>query len=1329
MSRQTLLLSAFLPLDLRRALARGEALPELQEGTALFADVSGFTPLMEHLVQTLGPRQGAEELTLLLNELFTHLVDQVHRHGGSVIAFGGDALTCWFWGDVAATAPRAAACACQLLRLVEEVGAERAAHIPAALSMHVGLASGRVRRLRAGGPPHGFLDVLAGAVLERMGQAERRAGAGQAVADHVTAQHLPAEALQPLESDFVLLGQPAALPSLPPVQVSFPLLPDARVRPWLAGPLYRRLQAGEFTAELRRVSSIFVQFSGLDYEQDPQVGQKLQEYIRLVQETASRFEGYLAMASCGDKGSLLHILFGAPLAHEDDARRAVDFALTLQEAAKALAFIRQQRMGVSMGQVYAGVLGSPRRCTYTVLGDEVNVSARLMETAAAGQILVSKRVQEATAAQFSYRPLGQATLKGKEQPIPIFEPAWAKKQPAPPPPTERLIGREGERRVIASLLDILASGRGHLLQITGEAGVGKSALLRELLRQAQERGWPTLVGACLSYGRQTPYLPWRTVIGQLCELAPEMSSEQQIARLEEATRRLPDPPGQQGYWQARFPLLAEAMGLAAPDTPLTRTLEGELRRDNTFQVMEALVRQATAAAPTVVALEDAYWADELSLTLAARIGQGLADVPLLLVLVQRPFAEPATEALLALREIPHQTTLALGVLGQEMALELARERLDATALPPALETLLHERARGNPFFIEEMVRAIEEGGYLRRRGSQVELTDDWKSFELPDTIEGVVQARLDRLREEERLTLKVASVIGRTFQQRLLADVHPSRPGEGILTAQLAALNRANFTQVEEGPPAWLYAFRHPILHEVTYGTLLFAQRRRLHGAIGAALERWHADDITRGLDLLAYHYSRSEEREKALHYLQLAGDKARREYAPQSALDYYNQALERVEPQEQERRYDLLAGRERIYDLRGERSAQERDLEEMSRLAEMLGDRRRQVEVLNRRARLAVDTGAFEAAREAAGKAASMAKAAGFGEGAADAEKTRGIIHGILGEYEEALAAFTRAQETYRAAQNQQGEASCLINLGLVHLYQGRAEQARDDHSQALALARALGNRLQETQALINLGMAELYLGVYEEALHCYQQALSLAREIGSTTEEELALNNLGFLSIMLGDQQAAAACHRQALHLARKSGDREGEAINLGNLGLLAACRGEWEEGDALIEQALELYRSIGHRHGEASVLHDRGVTSFWAQMWQRARASLTQALELRQEIEETDNALVTRAWLALVCAVQGDQEAACAHLAETLAQLESGSYRGDSPEQEIWWAIYRAQTICGEESRAHQALARAYRLVQEQAGRIQDPSLKRSFLERVLVNREIVQAWEKR
>ncbi len=1322
-------IQAYLPLDRRRALSRGTPLPEHSWGSLLFADLSGFTPLMEQLSARLGAQQGAEEMTHLLNALFTPLIEQVHGHGGSIVAFAGDALTCWFPGMLEEAAPRAAASALAMQHHVSSFGPAETAGGAATLSMHVGIASGQLRRLCAGRPPHGLYDVLAGAAVDRMAQAQEQAPSGAVVVDAFTAEYLSPQIQHPLAEGFVLLsGIPIRAP-LPPTDPSaaLPELPLKEVRRWLAEPLYRRLETGRggFSAELRLVTSLFVQFTGLDYEGDPRVGEKLQRYVTLAQERLAPYEGYLSLVTCGDKGSLLHILFGAPIAHEDDPARAVGFALEFREAAEQLAVITGQRFGISLGRVYAGILGSARRCTYTVLGDEVNVSARLMQVAEVGHILTSQRVQQATEERFFFRSLGTVQLRGKEEPTAVFEPEYALEQRAEEP-EEHLFGREQEKRFLAKLLSSVEAGSGQVLQIAGEAGVGKSALVRELFRQVQARSWIAHVGVCLSYGRSTPYLPWRVILEQVCELDPESTPAQRAARLEQAVAELPDPPERPDYWRARFPLLAEAMGLEVPDTPLTRSLEGELRRSNTFHLLEALVRHLARERPAVVVLEDAYWADELSLSLALHIARGLADIPLLLVLAFRPFSEPIPAALQALEALPLQRMLALAPLEQDSAMELAQQQLRGATLPPHLETLLQERAQGNPFFIEELLRALQEAGFLRRTGGMIELSGVWEELELPETIEGVVRARIDCLPEAERVTLKVASVIGRTFQRPLLQEVHPSRPTAATLGRQLSHLQRADFTLLEQPAPEWRYAFRQPILHEVTYETLLFAQRRQLHGAIGVILEAWHAGDLPRVLDLLAYHYARSEERAKAVHYLQQAGEKARREYANEVALGYYGQALERLLPEETGQRYDLLAGRERIYDLLGQREAQEQDLLEMGRLADELRDPRRQVEVLNRRARRAADMGAFEEGQAIDQIALATALQIGDQLGEAEAHKTLGFLQVNLGEYENAQQAFERALQIYRILENRDGESITLNNLGLLSYFRGDMEAALEFYRQSLEMIRELGNRRWEGLVLDNMGMIYLSQGYYDQARLSSEQARAIFDEIGDLPSTEIALSNIATEAMVQGDLETAQSYYHQAIELAQRLGDREGEATNLSNLGTLHIYHHQAESARRYLRTALSQFRQIGHRPGEAATLHRLGVMELRADRARAAQGVFRMALALYRQIGEAGNALVTQVWLGLACLALGESEQARSYLEDGLSQLQTEGYRGDSPEQEIWWAAFQIWQACGKRAQAGQALTRAHELVQEQAGRIGDATLRQSFLERVPINWEIIQAW---
>jgi class 3 adenylate cyclase/tetratricopeptide (TPR) repeat protein len=1217
------------------------------------------------------------------------------------------------------------ACAQAMLQQVAGFTAETPAG-PVRLAMHIGLATGPVRRFVVGRPPYGRLDVLAGATVDRMAEAQHRASTGQVVVDEATAAALPASTTCPLDEGFFLLNAVDA-PASSDDSARALSLTAPQVRPWLAETLYRRLRAGRgaLAAELRLATPIFVNVSGLDYDADPDAGQKLHQYVVQAQEELAPYEGHLVAVTCGDKGTVLYVVFGAPIAHEDDPARAVGFALALREAVQALPFVTAQRIGISLGRAYAGILGSAERCTYSALGDEVNTSARLMQAAQPGQILASGRVQDAAADRYAFRSLGRIALKGKEEAIPIFEPLAVREGRPDASAEEPLVGRAAEQQAIGGVLDQVADGQGRVLLVQGEAGVGKSALVRQLLQQVHRLGWSVQVGSCLSYGQHIPYLPWRLILEEAYRLDPAWGGAERAAHLEEVVLSLPDPAGQPGYWQARFPLLAAALGLEVPDTPLTRSLEGELRRDNTFQLLEALVRALAASGPAVVVLEDASWSDELSRQLIAYISRGLADLPLLLVLVQRP-PDRGSVAATAWQDLAHHVTMTLSPLAGPIALDLAHQRLDAATIPPELETLLLEKTQGNPFFVEELLRALQEGGYLQRIEHAVQLRGDWQALQLPDTIEGVVRARLDRLPEEAHLTLKVSSVIGRTFALPLLGEVHPGHLPARALARQLDWLEEATIVVQEEPAPRWRYAFQHPILHEVTYGTLLFAQRRQLHGEIGGVLEAWYAEDLLRVLDLLAYHYARSAAREKAVHYLQRAAEKARREYANEVALGYYNQVLERLRPEEVDLRYDLLAGRERIHDLLGEREAQEEDLLEMGRLAEALGDAGRQVEVLNRRARQAVDLGAFERSLSFCQQALALAGKTDDLPGGAEAQRIRGILHANRGEYTESGDAFHQALKCYRELGHQEGQITSLSNLGLLSHYKGELETALQFYHQALAIARDRGVRRREGALLVNIGMTYRRQGNYNQARAYCEQALNILREIGDFPSVEINLGNLGEVAMAQGDLEMARSYHQQALELARQLQDPEGEATSLVNLGLLSSYDQEWKLARNDLRAALRGFRRIGHHRGQADTLHHLGVLELAAGRPAVAAGLLRKALTLWQEVGDAGNSVASCAWLSLALLKSGEQDQARAVLGTAMEQLSAEGYGGVYPQQEVWWAAYQVLEAQGEKARAFQALEQAHRLVQEQAARIDDPARRQSFLERIPVNREIVARW---
>jgi len=930
-------LTIYLPQDRRHALGRGVMLPDRMTGSALFADISGFTPLTETLTRTLGPRHGAEELSIQLNRVYTALIAQVDRFGGTVIGFSGDAITCWFdnhsfefrvpSGRLSpqldqsdthhASALRAVTCA---LALQDAMRAFAALALPGSmvsLGLKVAVTSGPARRFLVGDPAIQWIDVLAGATVVRLAAAEHLAITGEVLADAPTATLL-ADRLQVIawRSDpstgqaFAHIG--GILPShgddrsvaslrthdteddaatkllhpAPPVALT-----DEQLRPWLLPAVYERLRAGlgEFLTELRPSVALFLRFNGLDYDADADVGTKLDAYICWVQGVLARYEGTLLQLTIGDKGSYLYAAFGAPVAHAREARRAVRAALELRTPPPDLAFAGPVQIGLSQGTARAGAYGGPTRHTYGVLGDEVNVAARLMQLAAPGEVLVGGRVHGAAVDSFAGEPLPSMTVKGKATPIPLYRPLAA--LPAPlaylqPSTVPILVGRHAERAALAAALDTLLRGAGGTLVIEGEAGIGKSQLVADLLHQAQTLDLTVLVGAGEAVEQATPYYAWRPVFQQLFGL--DVLSDDLEARRTHVLAQLANDEA----LQERAPLLNVVLALNLPETALTAPMQGQVRADNTNALLLNLLRQAAQRRPLLIVLEDVHWLDSAAWTLARRLGQ---ELPALLVLTTRPPTEPLPDAYRQLRDGTTTRWLHLAPLPAEDILALVGARLGVTSLPEPVAVLIQTKAEGNPFFSVELALALRAMRVLQiAEGTcQIRPGVDLQTVDVPDTIQGAVASRIDRLTPAQQLTLKVASVIGRVFALRTLRDVHPLDAERPRLPDQLALLARLELVLLETPEPHLAYMFKHVITQEVAYSLLAAAQRRQLHHAVAAWYERTLTEEQTTArAGLLAYHWGEAEVVDKAITYLDLAGAHALQNGIYREAAAFLRRAL-----------------------------------------------------------------------------------------------------------------------------------------------------------------------------------------------------------------------------------------------------------------------------------------------------------------------------------------------------------------------------------------------------------------------------------------------------
>jgi class 3 adenylate cyclase len=887
--------SAYIPFDRQRAIAEGTSLPTRTYGSALFADISGFTQLAEALTRTFGQARGAEELVETLDRVYDALLGEVHRFGGSVIGFSGDGVTCWFEGHENRRAVAAASAMQSAMQQFRTMVVPQGGTV--AFSVKVAVATGPIRRFLIGDPTIQLLDTLAGSTIDRLAMAGSLTGKDEVVIDEPTFKALAglAQVKEWRTRDSlrfaVIFGLNAEVQQIPVTPLDPNLLSDEQIRPWLLEPVYHRLQSGQgdFLAELRYTLSVFISFGGIDYDQDDSAGDKLNAFVFWVQKVLERYEGALLDVTIGDKGSYLYSVFGAPIAHDDDAIRALRAALDLRELPSELRQITPIKIGISQGRMRTGAYGSKQRHTYGVLGNEVNLAARLMELAAPWQILVTERVVNAGSAHYQFTPMGAILIKGKQDTVNVFQLQGRDSTRTQKPTSATMVGRLAERTLLSGKLDaLLIDKASHVIIIEGEAGIGKTRLLEQARNEAQDKAVMPLSGTGNAIEKSTPYYAWRPIFSHIFKLdtLPDDKSVRSAHVLSRLDDTLPS------HLKQLTPLIKAVIPLDFPENELTEQMTGQVRADNIQLLLLQILQNLASAGPIFLLLEDAQWFDSASWSLTRRAVTEIG--PILMVMATRPLSEPLPIEYRTLLAEASTTHIVLKPMPLDEVHAMVAQRLGVQSVPDSIAKLISERAEGNPFYAEELAYAMRDAGLIQIIGGQLQLAPnlDLHALTLPESVQDLVTSRIDRLSPAQQLTIKVASVIGRIFIYRILHDSYPINQERTTLREQLETLGRLDLTALETLEPEITYAFKHFITQEVSYSLMLFSQRRELHRAIAEWYEKYQADDLSAYYALLAHHWSNAEQPAKAIEYLEEAGEQALRNFANTEAAAFFERAL-----------------------------------------------------------------------------------------------------------------------------------------------------------------------------------------------------------------------------------------------------------------------------------------------------------------------------------------------------------------------------------------------------------------------------------------------------
>ena len=974
-----------------------------------------------------------------------------------------------------------------------------------------------------------------------------------------------------------------------------------------------------------------------------EVERVLQRIRQVALEIASRHEGVINQCS----GEQIQLVFGIPVTHEDDCRRAIRASLDLRERIRALsndllggaALDLRLHTGIDTGQVITRPAAGGDS-EYRIAGTVPQVAHGLASLASTDEVLVSPECHRLASPFFETAPGVPITLRDRALPfVPhrVFAESGlqTRLEAAEKAGLTPYTGRDAELAMMRAALDEARSGHGRVVMVTGEAGMGKSRLLHEFHQTLHDCDVQVLQGRCQSYGGGSAYLPFIDALRE--RLRPDDSTSAVRQQEQLAARVLAIAPELEEF----IPLYQHLLSIPGGEE-VSKHFQGEQFPLAMQEALAAILTLCARQRPAVLLLEDWHWVDQPSHAVLEYLGGMIPDYPLLVVVTSRP-------SLTRDWDLPgHHTTIPLRPLEASSSLAILKSVLRAERLPEALASLLHERTGGNPFFLEEICHGLLEDGTVRVARNAAVLVGSLEALELPDTVQAVIRARLDRLEPVARDVVRLASVVGREFTRRLLER---TLDGAGSLPIALQSLKSSGLIQQTHVVPDAAYRFKHNLTQEVAYASLLEHQRKALHGRVGGTIEVLHAERIEEHFERLAHHFSRAEAWPKAVHYAMRCAER-------DTALSQFAEArqiLERAQswvmrlPDDEARLgtyIQILLRQERLCETLGRRGRQQQIIDELISLLEPAGDRANLAEVYLRQGDVFTLLRRFDEAEEALNASLRIRRELRDDVGERNTTRSLGLLCWHQGRHAEALTHVERALEIDR----QRGDTVAIVedvsNMGPVLRAMGQHEDARTRLEEALSLSeRTLAmdpdprtaRELLDRQAYIlhNLGNIHRELGDDERAFAYLHRATVLTTEKRLPVKLSYHLTTIAHMALQGGKIEESLQHYRDAVELTRKARFAPGLAQSLRFLGEVLLGLDRAGESLEHFKEAATLFAQLKDRAAEALMWsrvaevherHSRNQDAIAA--WSKARSVWQRAGDAQGELEALEGlARVTR------------------------------------------------------------------------------------------------------
>ncbi len=1197
----------------------------------MFMDISGFTPITEKLM-TKG-KEGAENLSIILNTIFIPLINLIYENGGVVSAFEGDAFTIIFTEQIDMDIPynpytRALHTAVKIQRLFKQIGVQDVEGFGKfTLSVKVGISYGGVKWGIVGYEPDVSPTVcktyfFRGKAIDGCAEAEHKCEKGDIVLDKEFYSKLIStdeySSNKPntkiVEEGYYLLNIEPNTETIRNINtlmanetsINLHTLPEVSRETALNFYSRRVLEQGQ-VGEFRDVVSVFVSFK------EPAGFDELNELVGIVLKNVSSLGGYFEGLNFGDKGGNMLILFGAPVSYENNIERALNFILAIRKAYK-----ENIRAGITYGEVYSGVKGSHIRSIYGALGDIINLSARFMMKAEWGGVWISERIAKSIDFKYKVEELGAFRFKGKSNPITVFELIDSKQTSQDYVFEGKMLGRKKEFSQIWNYCTTIKEGHfGGVFYVYGEAGIGKSRLLYEIAESEHDnietfflqsdgilkKSMNPFIYFFNNYFKQSQAQTqdakreiFDEIYNNLLEVlnnAPSTQFEQKGENKENIISELVRTKS----------LIGALMGIKWEES-LYEQLGAKARFENTLDAVKTFFKASSILNPLIILLEDLHWIDEDSLKVFEILTRNIESLPIIIVASSRFYDDGTKPTFQLSSEVP-QREMILKELDSDSVYDFIALKLGYKP-DDELFRFIMDKTKGNPFYAEQFCFYLKDNNliktYIKTDASDEDKEEALtfyrfkvKTFEIPKNVNSIIVSRIDRLTKELKEAVQISSILGNEFDiniffemqdiLRKLIDYLNLVIDEEFDMWALSTMLKSNELKslLSEGEIERIwhslterkYSFNNMLLREVAYDMQPRKRLQNLHRIAGESIEKVYSGDETYYSDL-AFHYEKADISDLARKYLWKASEYASKNYKNQSAINLYDKLLRYVYNKDEEA--DICGKKGEILDLIGSWDKALKVLDRGIELSKQTGNVKKEAELKVIYGKILQERSEYSNALTMLFEARDLSKSVTDKRTLANALINIGEIYRLKGKYDDSLEHFKKSLVIYAEIGDKKGTSDSLDYIGNIYRHKNNYDKALECHFKSIEIKEAIGDKDGISLAYNNIAIIYWNKGENEKSMEYLQKSLEIKEKLGNKRGKCISLNGLGILYKDKGEYDKALKCQLESMRINEEAGDKRGVSMCTDGIGIIYSIQGEYDKAIEHFKKSLDIKKQIG-------------------------------------------------------------------------------------------------------------------------------------------------------